>query len=1193
MPGADTEFVHLHLHTDHSLLDGACRIDRLMNQATQFGMKSLAITDHGNLFGLVDFYQTAKKFEINPILGCEIYLVTGSRLERPERGQHIYYHMGLLARNYTGYKNLTKLVSDAHVTGFYYKPRTDIEQLAAHAEGLIGFTGCLQGVVPQMLLHDQIEDARKWVGRFVDIFGQENYIVELQDHRIPEQKKIIPLLLNLAEEFKLKVVCTNDVHFVQKSDSVSHDVLLCIQTGAKVDDEKRMRFANDNFYLKTGEEMAHLFSELPESLENTMAVAEMCEVKLPLGENHYPVFKMPSEIKVRNKTNAGYLKELCIEGLLKRYGINYYHPNNYQPKANEDHDLANILVERVNHELEVIENTGYIDYFLIVQDFINWALNQNIPVGPGRGSGAGSLVAYLTHITDIDPIRFKLLFERFLNEERISPPDFDIDFCMRRRGEVIDYVRKKYGDGCVANIITFGTFGAKMVVRDVARVLDIPYGEADRIAKMVPDDLKITLDESVSKSSELQKEVENNKLAAKIIEHGKIIEGMVRNTGTHAAGVIISDRPLTEYVPLTLQEGALTTQYPQLPVENLGLLKMDFLGLKTLTVIADAEENIRLTAKENFDINNISFNDDKAFQLINGGFTAGVFQLESGGMRNLCRQIKISNIDEIVALIALYRPGPMEWIPDYIRGKQDPSTIKFPHPLLEEICKETYGVMVYQEQVIESAKIIAGYTLGAADILRHAMGKKKISEMKQQRAVFVKGAFKTHGIEKEKALEIFSILEKFAGYGFNKSHSAAYAILSYRTAYLKANYPVEFMAALLSSELGNADKVALIIDECAALNIPVLGPDANLSRQNFTPVYDEATGNGSIRFGLAAMRGVGDAAASKIIEEREINGVYRDFYDFTSRIDSRSVNRRVLECLIKSGAFDYSGHDRGALLENLDGILNEMLALQRDREHGQESFFNLLDLGTESSDRSNGGNGHNDYSRLGTNTIMPLFKKLKYEKELLGFYVSGHPMNGYKYLDIAIDTIKDNNLLVFENRSYFRLCGVVSNISKKISRRDKRPWAILSLGTRLSTFTINIYADAFSKYNNLLVDGELLMVTGIILKRNDDVRLSADFIQPLEQSIPDVIKKICWVVRPDVGVNDFLDKLKRILEDNYGDTQTEIGFLVDDNHVVVTNIAGSLSWKVGSNDFLKLRQHPSIANVEIETNIPYSNASYL
>ena len=1192
MPCADTEFVHLHLHTDYSLLDGACRIDRLMGQAADFGMKSLAITDHGNLFGLVDFYQTAKKFEINPLLGCEIYLVSGSRLERPERGHHVYYHMGLLARNYTGYQNLTKLVSDAHIRGFYYKPRTDIEQLAAHAEGLIGFTGCLQGVVPQMLLHDQFEEAREWIGRFIDIFGRENYIVEIQDHHIPEQKKIIPLLLKLADEFKLKVVCTNDVHFVKKSDSASHDVLLCIQTGSKVEDEKRMRFANDNFYLKTGEEMAHLFSELPESLENTRTVAEMCDVKLPLGENHYPVFKMAPEIQARSKTNAGYLKELCINGLQKRYGVDYHNPNKYKPKANEDTDLANTLIERINHELEVIDNTGYVDYFLIVQDFINWALNQSIPVGPGRGSGAGSLVAYLTHITDIDPIRFKLLFERFLNEDRISPPDFDIDFCMRRRGEVIEYVRNKYGNDCVANIITFGTFGAKMVVRDVARVLDIPYGEADRIAKMVPDDLKITLDESVLRSSELQKEVENNELARKIIEHGKIIEGMVRNTGTHAAGIIIGDRPLTEYIPLTLQEGALTTQYPQLPVENLGLLKMDFLGLKTLTVIADAEENIRLTAGEDFDINNIPFNDEKTFQLIDNGLTTGVFQLESGGMRNLCRQIKIASIDEIVALIALYRPGPMEWIPDYIRGKQDPSTIKFPHPLLEEICKETYGVMVYQEQVIESAKVIAGYTLGAADILRHAMGKKKVSEMKQQRVVFVEGAFKTNGIEKKKALEIFSILEKFAGYGFNKSHSAAYAILSYRTAYLKANYPVQFMAALLSSELGNADKVAFIIDECAALNIPVLGPDTNLSRQNFTPVYDKATGKGSIRFGLAAMRGVGDAAASKIIEERESNGDYHDFHEFISRIDSRSVNRRVLECLIKSGAFDYSGDDRGALLEDIDGILNEMVALQRDRERGQESFFDLLDSATEPPDGSNGSNGHNGNGRLRTNTVMPLFEKLKYEKELLGFYVSGHPMNGYKDLDIAIDTIKDNNLLTLEDRSYFRLCGVVSIISKKISRRDKRPWAILSLGTRHSTYSINIYAEAFSKYSEMLVNGELLMVTGIVLKRDDDVRLSADVIHPLDPSIPDVIKKICWIVRPDAQADDFLDKLRNIIDDNYGDTQNEIGFLVDDNHLVVTNIAASLTWKVRPDDFLKLRQHPAVVSVEIQTNMPYSNVNH-
>ncbi len=1193
MPHADKEFVHLHLHTDYSLLDGACRIDRLMEQATNLGMKSLAITDHGNLFGLIDFYQSANKFGIKPLLGCEVYLVTGSRLEHPERNLHQYYHMGLLARNYTGYQNLTKLVSDAHINGFYYKPRTDMEQLAAHAEGLIGFTGCLRGVVPQALLADRYEEAREWVGRFIDIFGRENYIVEIQDHQIPEQKKIIPSLLKLAEEFSLTVVCTNDVHYVKQSDSTPHDVLLCIQTGSKVEDEKRMRFSNEFFYLKSGEEMAQLFNERPDSLKSTLAVAEMCDVKLPFGENHYPVFNMPPEIKTRCDDNATYLKELCIKGLQKRYGVDYHHPQNYKPHANEDPQLAITLVERINYELEVINKTGYIDYYLIVQDFINWALSQGIPVGPGRGSGAGSLVAYLTHITDVDPIRFKLLFERFLNEERISPPDFDIDFCMRRRGEVIDYVRGKYGEDSVANIITFGTFGAKMVVRDVARVLSIPYGEADRIAKMVPDDLKITLDESLMKSTELREEVENNELAAKIIDHGKIIEGMVRNTGTHAAGVIIGDRPLTEYIPLTMQEGALTTQYPQLPVENLGLLKMDFLGLKTLTVIADAEDNVRLTADKNFDINTISFDNKKTFQLIDDGKTTGVFQLESGGMRNLCRQFKIASIDEIVALISLYRPGPMEWIPDYIRGKHDPSTIKFPHPLLEEICHETYGVMVYQEQVIEAAKVIAGFTPGSADILRHAMGKKNVKEMKKQREVFIEGAFKTHGIERNEAMEIFSILEKFAGYGFNKSHSSGYAVLSYRTAYLKANYPVQFMAAALSSELGNSDKVAYFIDECSSLNIPVLGPDINFSRENFTPVFDEETGKSSIRFGLAAMKGVGDAAAATIIEERTAHGDFSDFYEFVSRFDSRSVNRRVLECLIKSGAFDYSGDDRGLLFANIDSIMNEMAALQRDRERGQESFFELLDADNESPGLgSNGHPRHNGNGRNGKENIMAQNDKLKYEKELLGFYVSGHPMSDYQDLDFAIDTIKDDNLIDLEDRSLFRLCGVVSNVAKKISRRDNRPWAILTLGTRHSTYTINVYAESYAQYSDYLEDGNLILITGIVLKRVDDVRLSADVIHPLDTSIPDIIKKICWVIKPESDADDFLDKLRKFIDGNYGETQTQIGILVSDNKIIIADTAPSLTWKVQPDIFKALRQHPAIVRVDIEALPPYSNINH-
>ena len=776
MTTQDKDFVHLHVHSDFSLLDGCCRMDRLMERAVELGMSAMALTDHGNLFGTVSFVKQAEKHGIKPIIGCEGYLVTDHKNdEKPGRENHKSYHLGLLAKNYEGYRNLSKVVSDAHVDGFYYRPRTDLETLAEHAKGLIGFTGCMQGWIPQLILHGKEGEAENAMGQMIDIFGKDNYFVELHNHGIEEQVKLVPELLKLAKKFGLKVVASNDVHYVRGEDWAPHDALLCIQTGSKIDDVNRMRYEAREFYLKSREEMNALFKEAPEEITITFAVAVMCEVKLPFGENNFPVFTMPPEISTEVKDNTDYLKTQCIEGMLE---LPSRLPSSDQRTEDTDEHVIE-LSERVEYELGIIGKTGFNDYFLIVADFMSWARDEGIPVGPGRGSGAGCLVAYLLGITDIDPLSFCLLFERFLNPERVSPPDFDIDFCMRRRSEVIEYVREKYGRDCVANIITFGTFGAKMVMRDVARVRDLPYAEADKLAKMVPDDLNISLDEALAKSPEFNAEYERNPIAKQIVDTGKVIEGMVRNVGTHAAGVIIADRPLKELVPLTTQDGVLTTQYPKDPVEDLGLLKMDFLGLKTLTVIAEAESHIRKKQDlEEFRVTDAPLDDERTFALLNEARTIGVFQLESDGMRRLCRQMTISNVDEIIALIALYRPGPMDWIPDYIKGKEDPSTIQFPHPLLEDVCSETYGVMVYQEQVMEAARRIAGYTLGGADILRRAMGKKKPEEMAKQREIFVKGAKETNDIGPKKANDIFNILEKFAGYGFNKSHSAAYGIIS-------------------------------------------------------------------------------------------------------------------------------------------------------------------------------------------------------------------------------------------------------------------------------------------------------------------------------------------------------------------------------------------------------------------------------
>lgn len=1174
------DFIHLHLHTDYSLLDGACHINRLIKRVKDLGMPAVAITDHGNLFGLMDFYLQAKKNDVKPLLGCEIYFVAGDRLDRPKRNEGKIYHMGLLAQNYTGYKNLIKLLSDAHIRGMHYKPRTDFSTLSLYSEGLIGFTGCMQGIVPQMLIHDSYQKAREWVGKFVEIFGRERYIVEIQDHGIKEQRMIVPGLLRLAEEFNLKVICSNDVHYVENSDSSMHDALLCIQTGCKIKDEKRIRYANDQFYLKSYEEMYALFKDHPDWLTNTLAVAEMCDVEIPFGENHYPVFMLADEKKEKFPDNNAYLLELCVQGLKKRYTIDYYHSKNDKIQDSSESDFAQQVIQRVDYELNIIKSTGFLDYFLIVQDFIEWARKQKIPVGPGRGSGAGCIIAYLVGITDIDPLRFGLLFERFLNPERISPPDFDIDFCMRRRDDVVHYVRNKYGQDCVANIITFGTFGAKMVVRDLARVLDINFTEASKLAKMVPDDLNITLEEALNKSRELAQEVKENPLAKQIVNKGQIIESMVRNTGKHACGVIISDQPLDEFVPLTLQEGALTTQYPKEPVEELGLLKMDFLGLKTLTVIADTQENINRIIESHFDINKVGYDDPKTFRLLNSGKTIGVFQLESGGMQNLCRQFQISSVDEIIALIALYRPGPMDLIPDYIRGKRDPKTIKYPHSLLEDVCKETYGIMVYQEQVMEAARIIAGYSLGQADILRKAMGKKKAEVMEQEKENFVKGAKETQNINRKTALEIFALLEKFASYGFNKAHSAGYAILSYQTAYLKANYPVAFMAALLSAELGNADRLTHFIGECRSSAIQVNGPDINQSRENFTPVIAGVNNEEKdyILFGLAAVKGVGDAAAEKIIEERDTNGPFKNFEDFFIRMETRVVNRRVIENLIKTGAFDATGDDRGLLIEHLDAILKGVTARQEEKKGPNLTLFDVWDQESEAKSTtdkiiiSSRPKEVNDEEKA-----IGLVDKLNYEKKLLGFYLSGHPMDAFKGLDQVLNSFKKDEYLSLEDETPFRICGVITDVQKKISKRNKRLWAIVILETSDHSYALTIFNKAFENNIDILQEGSCVMISGKITVRKDEVRLNVDLITKLEQAISKGIKKILWILYPNENAKDFLEQLRYDIDEHAGMTEIKIGFLVEKEKAVTAEVTSVLSWKIKADRFGLLRKHPAVA----------------
>ncbi|TAG27211.1 MAG: DNA polymerase III subunit alpha [Verrucomicrobia bacterium] len=1302
---AASDFVHLHVHSDYSLLDGACKIERLMKRTAELGQPAVALTDHGNLFGAIEFFNAAKTANLKPLVGCELYIAPGSRLEKAgksEDGKN-YFHLGVLAKNLEGYQNLLKLVSDSHLQGFYYKPRTDLPTLAKHAKGLIGFTGCLASEVCQHLMHGREAEADAACARYVEIFGRENYFVELQDHGIRQQREIVPGLLALAEKYQLKTICSNDVHYVKETDATSHDTLLCIQTGSKVAETHRMKFDSSAFYLKSADEMLKLFGEVPESLTNTRLVAEMCDLQIPFpkGSERYPRYPLPPEIRTahpEHKSGASaYLLELCVKGLTARYGHDYTAiaareivasrlgklidlPEGQKPAPPDYSGLApdELLVLRTGYELSIIRVTGFDDYFLVVWDFINWAREHDIPVGPGRGSGAGCLAAYLLGITDIDPIRFGLLFERFLNPERVSPPDFDIDFCMRRRAEVIDYVRDKYGRACVANIITYGTLGAKMVVRDVSRVHDLPFAEADRLAKMIPDEINISLEDSLKKSAELKGEYDRNPVAKKIIDQGLVLEGMVRNTGKHAAGIIITDQPLEEFVPLTSQEGDVTVQFDMGAVGKLGLLKMDFLGLKTLTVISDAVENVRRTAKHDFELDSRGLDEPRTYELLNAGKTIGVFQLESGGMQGAARQVGISTIDDINAISALYRPGPMAFIPDYARGKKDPSAIAYPHPLLEPVLKETFGVIVYQEQVMECARVIGGYTLGGADMLRRAMGKKDADAMAKERVKFVTGAEKLHGIASAKANEIFDLLNKFAQYGFNKSHSAAYAVVAYHTAYLKANYPVQFMAAVLTAELGNSEKVAHFIAEAEAMGITVLGPDVNESRETFTPVFaDRAptagvpgalvgpsapSAGGVIRFGLAGIKGVGEQAGQKIIAERETNGPFKDFREFLLRVDSRALNKRVLECLVATGAFDFSGADRETLYAQIDGHLEALADLVRKYpalrkvdtptkpveekvrvetmafDFGVElsaqpppplkmlsaEFDRLLKhsrpvapgLGAavplKNSPANRAAPGADPFAELlGTSgaggassaaalpAAAPLSPKnkgptttlafnastlLQFEKELLGFYVSGHPLDAYDGLIEALDTFPVAELLEQDDRTEFRLCGIAGSLQKKLAKKDNRPWMAFSLQTRSATIGLNMFADAFAAHGHVLTENALICVLGTIIVGQEGPRINVKEAYPLATYTIAHVKRIRWLLAPDHPQTvEFLKLMRATLDQHSGDTKIDLGFVFEHRVAALGEASAALGFRFHPDAYKPLRGHPAVVGLQVET----------
>ena len=1074
---SQTPFVHLHVHSEYSLLDGAIRMDQLVKKAAGFGMPAIALTDHGNLFGAVEFYQSAEKAGIKPIIGCEIYVAPGSMQEKKTSngGKDAAFHMTLLASDDEGYRNLVKISTAAHLDGFYYKPRVDRDFLSRHSKGLIALSGCLKGEVNMALSGGQEAKALETASVYRDLFGKENFFIELSDHGIEQQRRNRAGLIDIAGNLELGLVATNDVHFLERAHHEAHDVMICIGTGAMIHDEKRMHYVPE-LYLKSGEEMAALFADRPDAVANTLAISERCNAKMEFGKSKYPDY-MPPE----GKTREGYLRELCEEGVRKRYG----------ERAMEDTSIR----ERFEFELSVLYKTGFTSYFLIVWDFINYAKSKGIPVGPGRGSAAGSLIAYVLGITDLDPLRYGLLFERFLNPDRISPPDIDVDFCQNRRGEVIEYVREKYGKMAVSQIITFGTLGAKSVIRDVGRVLGWSYGDADRIAKMIPNELDITLTSrtkkgevkpgAIDKNPELKKAVDEEQSTAQLWGYATILEGLSRNSGVHAAGVVIADRDLSEYIPLTrANDGNIVSQYSMAPLTDLGLLKMDFLGLKTLTVIDDTVKLIRRHTPE-FDISTVPMDDAATFALLNRGESTGVFQLESGGMTATAKRFQIEHFTDIIALIALYRPGPMQFIDDYIERKKGKKKIEYAHPLLEKICSETYGIIVYQEQVQQAASALAGYTLGQADLLRRAMGKKDTEKMAKEREVFVEGCARVNQIPAKQANAIFDFLEKFAQYGFNKSHSAAYGLLSYQTAYLKANHPVEFMAGLLGNEINNTDKIAVFVGECARMGITILPPDVNRSALTFLP--EELPGGRAIRFGLAAIKNVGEAAMTAAIAEREAHGPYKSLEDFCSRLDSRSVNKKILESLVKCGAFDWDGRHRAALDAAIEGALGAAASVQKDRASGQVSLFDSF-AGLAAAPSSSASGAESDVERW------TRAEQLAHEKELLGFYVTGHPLDDYRgSLESGnYDPVSEAHAMT--EKGSMRLAGLLATMEKRFSKKDGRPFAILTLEDDSGSLELMAWDESFSKHEELLKPGAVLSCTARITPRDGSVRaMGSDF----------------------------------------------------------------------------------------------------
>jgi DNA polymerase III subunit alpha len=1064
-----SEFVHLHVHSEYSLLDGAAQLEKLVDRAKELKFPAIALTDHGNLFGAIDFYLAAQKAGVKPILGCELYVAPGGRKDRGSQdgGYEGANHLTVLVRNRAGYKNLVKLVSRAFLEGFYYKPRVDRELLAQHADGLLVLSGCLNSEVSRMLSAGDAVKARETAGWYQEVFGKDHYFMEVQAHGLEEQERVMAETLRIAKSIGAPVVGTNDSHYLEGTHARAHEALLCIQTGTNLQDTQRFRFSTQEFYIKSAEEMARVFAELPEACQNTLAVAERCNLTLDFNQFHLPRYLVPDE-----HTLDSYLHELAHAGLRRRYG----------PSPGD------AVEARLAHELAVIEKMGFAGYFLVVWDFIRYAREQGIAVGPGRGSSAGSLTAYCLGITNIDPIRYGLLFERFLNPERISMPDMDIDFSDDRRDEVIRYVAERYGRDRVAHIITFGTLGAKAAIRDVGRVLGMPYGDVDRIAKLVPNfPLNITLDDAYQKSLPLAEMVRGQANVKELWEIARTLEGCTRHASVHASAVVISDEPLEEHIPLYKdpKRPELITGYAMGPIEKLGLLKMDFLGLRTLTVLANTVALIKESRGLELDLDRLPLDDKKTYEMLSEAKTFGVFQLESSGMRDALRGLRPEQLEDLIAMVSLYRPGPMELIPDFIQRKHGRSKITYEHPAMEKFTRETYGIMVYQEQIMQIASEMAGFTMGEADILRRAMGKKDRELMAKQREKFLTGC-RERNTSAAKAERVWELMEKFAGYGFNKSHAAAYGLVAYQTAYFKANYPVEFMAALLTSEMGDTDKIVKYIEECRAMGIQVVPPDVNVSAVQFSVAGD------TVRFGLAAIKNVGEAAMQSILKTRGAEGPFQTLEDFCARVDLRLVNRRVVESLIKAGAFDALGLTRAHLLATTDTALESGQRQQRDRAEGQGSFFEMVPSAAPARTSAPA-------------EITPEWEadqRLAFEKEVLGFYISGHPLARYRGVVEPLGVTTSADLAAKGHGSRVLLFGHATGL-KETSTKGGNRMAFFTLEDMDGTVEITVFPEPFKSAAACLRSGEAVLVRGRVDDGDKGRVVLAEDVRLLEQALAD------------------------------------------------------------------------------------------